>query len=176
MRPMSATNRISLKMVPSWKILSEFVQNYQSAFMTFEKKLSPVILVALITHHTPDLPSCYDISCHVAMWDFLRAGISYTAMSLIHWDETKPCVKNTVYWGLFLQHASNEKYQNPALPHKLRQRVHEPHFSFKVENATALLQFLLLIPDTPVCCASQTNPFLGNVTNRAPISSSLFPR
>ena len=64
--------------------------------LVFEKELSPVILVALIIHHTPELPSCNDISCHVATWNCLRPGISYSEMSRIHWNETKPCVKNTV--------------------------------------------------------------------------------
>lgn len=54
------------------------------------------------------------------------------------------CQKYCV-WGLFLQHASNEKYQNPALPHKLHHTVHEPRFCYIDANAAALLQFLLLI-------------------------------
>jgi hypothetical protein len=34
---------------------------YQSEFMVFDEELSSVILLALITHHTPNLPSCNDI-------------------------------------------------------------------------------------------------------------------
>ena len=141
------------------------------------KELSPVIHVAPITHRTRQ--TCLHvmtISCHVAKWDFLWAGISYSEMSLIRgWDETKPRVKNTVK-EVYFSNIHQIKVPKSSLASQAASYSSWTTFFLCRCKCSSFTAVPAVEPDTPVCCASQTNHFLWDITSRAPISSSFFPR
>jgi hypothetical protein len=102
-------------------------------FRVLEKKMAPIIVVALKGHNTWVLTSCDGTSWNSV---FSANWYTYSWSSYIPWDETKLYCETEWIWSLFLQ----QKYS--VLVHDLCCRVCGLQFSYMDACAEVLLDFM----------------------------------
>lgn len=121
-------------------------------FRVSERKMAPIIVVALMAHDTWILTSL----CGIVY--FLQTDTHYSGSSCIHWDETKLYCETEWMWSLFFQQAHHEgiSSQDSVLVHDLCCRVCKPQFSYMDACAAVLLDFV------PYCRNAQLPCKLGH--------------
>jgi len=132
----------------------------------WSQRTGPSNAFAPVAHHTPNV-----ISCSGLKLDSLQPSIFYSQNSRI--QPVSTLRKTSMFSVSSARNPFRYNFTKFSLVLRQLRKCSETEFYYMQGRGSSSITFSGYVGDTPVCCASWIKNFVGNISNRAPISSGI---